>query len=269
MYKFKKIKRFIRLQKPISRLRRPLYPFNFNKITIETTAICNLKCTSCHASCDHAPSEDFISIEQIRKFIDESMRTQKKWAYIQVTGGEATLHPNIHSIIEELLKHKNNFSPYTTIRLNTNGLGQKIQKVLSTMPSNIIIANSKKKNSSKKNHVCFHVAPIDYSMLRFIDFSQGCHYIQGCAGLGLSKYGYYGCPVAAGIDRVFGFNLGFKELLGDKDEKKARNQLNSLCAYCGHFLAYNFYSWKRSDMTDSWKKAFEIFPRNKTKLTDY
>jgi len=45
-----------------------------------------------------------MSVEQIQKFINESVDNNVKWERIRVMGGEPTLHPDIFEILNLLLE---------------------------------------------------------------------------------------------------------------------------------------------------------------------
>src|SRR5690349_14303530 len=70
---------FLRVQKPVSALFGPMYHRSRNLIELDITYECNLKCFSCNRSCGIAPSSDHLSLEQIRRFISESIAMNVRW----------------------------------------------------------------------------------------------------------------------------------------------------------------------------------------------
>jgi hypothetical protein len=93
----------------------------------------------------------------------------------------------------------------------TNGHGDTVKSRLRNVPEEIEIRNTSKTFSKITPFVPFNIAPIDSERFNNSDYRNGCE-ITSISGMGLSPYGYYPCAVAAGIDRVFGFNKGRKHL---------------------------------------------------------
>jgi hypothetical protein len=93
---------FIRIQRFVSAWTGPLYERNRYEIELDITYSCNLKCFGCNRCCGIAPSDDCLSLEQIRKFIRESTARGISWKAIKVVGGEPTMHPQFLFKIEEL-----------------------------------------------------------------------------------------------------------------------------------------------------------------------
>lgn len=232
------------------------YKTKYDFLEIDITYKCNLKCVDCNRSCGNAPSEESMLVEQIRRFVKESIEKRKKWKGIRLLGGEPTMHDDLFNIIDLILKYKA-FYPEVSLRFATNGLSEKTKEVLNRIPKDFVIENTDKGNK-KNSFVCFNNAPIDSSLYQAMDFSNACYITQVC-GLGLTKYGYYHCAIAGSIDRVFGFNLGRKEIpaIGDKMIKEKR----ILCKYCGHFreLFEGEKSRKVGIISCSWVKAYEEY----------
>jgi hypothetical protein len=90
--------------------------------------------------------------------------------------------------------------------------------------------------------------------------------------MGLNKYGYYMCGNGAGIDRIFGFNIGRKKIPRYDDDM--RDQMRILCRYCGAFHR-NFRRiniGKPKDVfavSKSWKVAYEKYRQVHPPLTLY
>lgn len=71
------------------------YPIS---ISIELTNACNFKCSHCYKEADNRNS-DFISIDAIDKIIK---KLENKIYSVEITGGEATLHPHFDYLISKL-----------------------------------------------------------------------------------------------------------------------------------------------------------------------
>jgi len=259
----KRVYRYIRVQKPVTKLFGPQYRRSRKFIEIDITYRCNLRCNNCDRSCRQAPTNEQMSVEQIQKFIKESVDNNVKWERIRVMGGEPTLHPDIFEILNLLLEYKRNYSPGTRIELCTNGFGKFVNDVLSKVPKEIEVVNTSKESEVQPFYL-FNLAPKDSLRYRYADYTNGCQVIS-VDGMGLTPYGYYPCAVAGGIDRIFGFDIGRKKLPSDDDEM--RDQLEVFCKLCGHFRAA-----KRTNselMSPTWKKAYEDYKKRKPKLSLY
>jgi hypothetical protein len=245
---------FIRCQKPIVRLIGPQYKPSREFAEIDITYKCNLKCMNCNRSCSQAPSNTEMPISMIESFIRESLEKSLKWKRIRILGGEPTLHSGIFDIIEMLRAYRTIYNPSVRLVLGTNYFGANVRKVLEKLPRDIII-KSTLKTSRVNLFRPFNVAPVDTIFNRFSDYSVGCRIIAEC-GLGLTPSGYYMCAVAGGIDRIFQYSLGRKNIPGPSD--KMSDQMSAFCRLCGHFG----FQWpvKREKISRSWKKVYNIIP---------
>lgn len=259
--------RFIRTLKPITRLLGPEFQANHSKIEIDITYRCNLSCYQCNKSCGLAPRIDDMDLDQIRAFIRESVSQKRKWELITLLGGESTLHPQLLDILHELIAYKNSHSPKTTILLVTNGVGKRVNAVLSRLPSEIEIKNSNKAKLPVR-HYTFNVAPIDLLLYRFADYSNACSMPLFC-GIGLNRYGYYICSVASAIDSVFGFDIGRKSLPAEGET--LHDQAQQICKVCGRFKGFRSNVEPRypDEMSKVWINAYKRFKKKRPLLTSY
>jgi len=262
---FKEPLRFVRMQKSVTKIFKPLYRTNHYRIEIDITYNCNLKCLNCDRSCKQAESEERMSVEQLKKFIKESIEQKRKWEKIRITGGEPTLHPQILDIIQLLLSYKKNFSPETRIQLVTNGFGLKVKNVLRIIPSEIEIENTYKV-SKFQYFDAFNIAPIDFLRYKYVDYLNACPVTQVC-GIGLTRYGYYPCAVGGGIDRILGFDIGSKEMPFPKDLMIGEKRI--LCRYCGHYIFSLRNRFIKEEISSTWKRAYENYKIKKPVLSLY
>lgn len=256
--------RLIRIQKFTTQMLGYLFTPDTEKIEIDITYDCNLKCCNCNRSCTQIPSKEEMSLMQIKRFIDESIARDRKWKQIRLVGGEPTLHSQIFEIIGLLLSYVKNSSQSTSIVLVTNGFGQFVNKVLKDIPSEVTLDNSHKGSPIQEKFVTFNVAPADLPIYKKADYANGCLIPQLC-GIGLTRYGYYPCGVAGGIDRVFGFDAGRKKIPAPDDEM--RDLLNIFCKYCGHFKGYE--KVKDQSISPIWEKAYKDYYKNEPILSLY
>ncbi len=234
------------------------------KIEIDVTYVCNLTCYQCNRSVHQAPSTNQMKIEQIEKFVEESIENNRKWEEIRLLGGEPTLHPKILEIIDILLRYKHEHLPTVVIFITTNGYGKKVNSVIETIPAEVNIENTSKESSELIKHYAFNIAPIDSPKFKDVDYAHGCPIISN-QGIGLTSAGYYPCSVAGSIDRVMGQNIGRKAM--PKDDDLMRDQLKEFCQYCGRFN--NDDSEIKDIVSPTWKKAYAKYKKEKPQLDSY
>lgn len=249
------------------------FPTNLNKIEIDITYDCNLRCKNCARSCSQAPdTTSVMTISQIRKFIDESIAYSKRWDKIGILGGEPLLHPKLIDICNLLLEYKYRYSPETRIVITTSGTGKKVTSMFSEIPEGIEIDNTHKQTPYQSFFEPFNLAPVDQKRFMLSDYRNGCSTTSDC-GLGLNKYGYYVCGVGGSIDRVFGFDIGIKHL--PQSQKELIKQRVVLCRYCGHFCSRHYVHPENRKMLNdepkskSWIDAYARYHTCRPKLTPY
>jgi uncharacterized radical SAM superfamily Fe-S cluster-containing enzyme len=244
---------------------------NLQKIEIDITYACNLKCINCNRSSTQAPTDIGMNLRQIENFINESIELDKKWELINLLGGEPTIHPDFQAIVNKILNdYINAFSPQTILQITSNGFGDLVQTRLNELPKHsqlVIDYASFKEDKTVLYFSPFNDAPIDNIQLNQTEYHKGCWVTSYC-GIGLNQLGYYPCGVAGGIDRVFELNLGVKQLK-DVDES-IQKLLDTFCRYCGNFSDYavnqgNFIprnekaSLKKPIISETWKKQYKIY----------
>lgn len=268
----------IKSEKDIINSRKTFIP-NQNRIEIDITYYCNLKCFGCNRSCEQAPSNEIISINQILNFIEESIKINRNWEVINILGGEPTTHPNFNEIIRTILyQYIDKFSPSTVLQITSNGLSKALQKI-NELPNhkNLFIDRLSFKTSNKVEYFSpFNDAPVDNSKFINADFSKGCWVTSYC-GIGLNPYGYYACSVIGGIDRVVGKNIGIKSLL-KLNEINLKEQLSEFCKLCGNFSDYDINKgdfiprcekapYKNSIISRTWLKIYKDYEKKQMDLS--
>ena len=258
----------------------PPFRSRLDRIIIDLTHECDLTCLDCNRSCGagQAPAVERIGLDQVRRFVDESLGAGKRWRRIMLEGGEPTLHPQLEGIIEELMRYRRHAHADCEIELCTNGHGPRAAQALRRLPRGVRVKNSAKTAGPAQGHFAFNVAPRDLAEFAGSDYSQGC-YIHRIFGLGLTRSGYYPHPVCAGIDRVFGFDIGLKRLPSCAGEMAA--QMLRLCPLCGHFREFRPGGvrrprfWRRGgngafppgSVSPSWEQAYRSFHEERPVLS--
>lgn len=214
---------------------------NINKVEIDITYNCNLKCPGCNRSCAQSPTKESVAFSDIKQFVEESIVIDKKWELINILGGEPTLHPEftkiIHLIHEEFItKH----SSKTILQIVSNGYEEKSRILCDEMKAKYqnvrIDYDSYKTNKVVEYFSPFNDAPIDDDNYFDADYNKGCWVTNYC-GIGLNKNGYYACAVAGGIDRICQKKIAIPTLREITIELLVK-QLEEFCKYCGNFKAY-------------------------------
>jgi hypothetical protein len=245
------IYRWIRYLKPVTALLGRANQRSLNRIEIDITYRCNLRCPDCNRAVNLAATDVQLSTDQIRRFVQESIESNVKWESIRILGGEPTLHADLLDILSIISVYRNEHSPDTNIVLVTNGTGAEVKSVLEKIPADICIDNTEK-YSEGHDHVAFSNAPRDHAFAAALDYSNACMVTRVC-GIGLTPFGYYCCAVAGSIDRVFGYDMSRKVL--PKSNDLMIDQMQIFCSLCGHFLLDKCAG--SGTMSRSWLKAIE------------
>ena len=258
-----------RVFKPIAFLLGPQFKRSRDWIEIDITYACNLSCHNCNRSVRQAPSGEKVTLEQVERFLGESVEKGIRWRRIRLIGGEPTVHPLLLEIIRVLLEYKKTHSPKMLLAVHTNGYGDNVKDVLGRIPNEVKIVNTAKTGVENPFYP-FNRAPLDSISRHFDDYSMGCRVPEQC-GTGLTPFGFYPCVIAGGIDRVLGLDIGRKSL-PDKDDRMAE-ELRQLCQWCGNFRRGGYNKWRdlvhRDVMSRSWREAYRNFRDNRPILTPY
>ncbi len=253
-----------------------------DRIIIDLSHCCDLSCPDCNRSCgaDQAPADEFISLEQVRHFVNESIAAGKRWRLIMLEGGEPTLHPQIEDILLELQRYRLKHAPHCKIELCSNGYSPRARSVLSHLPPGFKAKNSSKSPDRRNRHFSFNIAPIDLPGFNRTEYGRGC-YIPRIFGLGLTRSGYYPHPICGGIDRVIGLDIGLKKLPASATDMA--EQMRRLCPMCGHFREFKTYrlgllnllahgrkySFPPGRKSPSWIRAYRDFRKNRPNLSQF
>ena len=243
-----------------------------DRIEIDITCDCNLKCKGCNRSCGMAPGKERMTLEQIRTFVRDSIDLGKKWRLVNVLGGEPTLHPDFLEIVGALqTEYVDCFSPDTVIQVVSNGFFSRSRELCDRAEASFknvrIDRNSFKTRNVVDYFSPFNDAPVDDPAFENADYSKGCWVCSHC-GIGLNSNGYYACGVCGGIERVLATDYGIRNL---KDVSIAglQEQLRFFCRYCGNYKAYaeNFGEFLprcekapfKEVISPSWEKIYRDF----------
>jgi hypothetical protein len=234
-----------------------------SQIELELITACNLKCYNCDRSSRQAVSSESMTVEQVRRFVDESLDLDWRWRKIALLGGEPTLHPRFFEILDELDRYRTRY-PDVVVKLISNGYGPRVARVLSRLPPWVSVWNTQKHSPRQDHFDAYNVAPQDLPEYADADFSLGCTIPFAC-GMALTRYGFYPCGAGASVDRVFGLGCGVASLR-DVTPEGLVAEFSSLCRLCGHFHARKA---GYETMSASWVEAYERWHRERPKLPLY
>lgn len=241
-------------------------------IELEITTACNLGCTQCDRSCgaDQALSRELMTVDQVRRFVAQSVAARRQWLQIKLLGGEPSLHPELGAILDVLRCYRDEHSRGTRIDLISNGYGRAVQERLAAIPADVRVHCTWKETRDQGTFETYNVAPCDLAAFEGADFCVGCVVPEVC-GMALTRYGYYPCGAGASVDRVFGMGLGIRELQ-EATAPRLMEMRGKLCRYCGHFKSWGRYArfarrpeedWTTSP---SWKQAYAAYASKRPDL---
>jgi len=254
-----------RVGEPATRLLGPRYRRSRDRIDIDVTWRCNLRCFDCNRSCGQAPTEERMTVGQVRRFLNESVDRGVRWKKIGLVGGEPTLHPDFDRIVAMVLEYRDRHSPDATVKVFSNGHGREVREVLARIPPAVHLVDTRKNSRRQDHFVPFNLAPRDSDEYRGAQFVNACPSARD-GGMGLSPYGYYPCCAAAGIDRIFGFDCGRKALPPDDDGMQ--DDLRRFCSLCGFFrLNYTIDTPAGVSLSESWRAAYAAWHAHPPALT--
>lgn len=218
-------------------------------VQLEITTDCNLKCHNCDRNCGIAPSKEHMGIDQIFRFVDESLRYKKFWRRIDIIGGEPTMYPELDELWK-IIKMYVDKQRRCTVRFSTNGIGDKCEEILCSLPDWVTIRNSAKKHRENK-FTAYNSAPVD----------NGEKYVRCCSvpwrcGIALTRHGFFLCGAGASVARVFGLNVGIIDMI-DVVPENLLKQVPELCKYCGHSNVKSRHIITEQEISPSWQKAIE------------
>jgi radical SAM family protein len=250
-----------------TRLLGPRYRRSRYRIDLDVTWSCNLRCYHCNRSCQQAPTEEGMTLSQVRRFVAESVERKIPWEEIHIVGGEPTQHPEIEEIARLLIEYRDRHSPTTRIKLTTNGYGKRAADVLERLPEGVKVRNMHKKSPCQEYFVPFNVAPRDRPEYAKAEFRNACRGTRQ-SGIGLSPHGYYPCVVAGAIDRIFGFDSG-RQSIPDYDDEMEED-LARFCSLCGFFRTNHTADPGDGPlMSETWVKAYEEYRQSPRKLRQF
>lgn len=196
-----------------------------------------------------------MTIEQVQAFVKESIDNRIRWDQVAVLGGEPTLHPDFREITD-LAKQV-----AKRVLFVTNGItGIRTPEDIGHGMEGVKIKNTAKASRVHRFAAMTDAVCDSHPEISVEQYAEGCT-IPSVCGLGMNAFGYYPCPIAGTVDRIFGMGLGIptlKELLA----ADSRNVFRQVCRYCGHFWDTLGRKWDEAEeptISPCWKVALSRF----------
>jgi organic radical activating enzyme len=192
---------------------------NTINIELEITLQCNISCPQCSRHCNlFSYGNSDMTMEQIRKFIEEVRSSKVPVNKVMIIGGEPTVHPNFQEIVISLYESLVKTQKIKILKITTNGI-REIPESIRHLPIDI-----KKSPLSEKKHRCQFIAPRDTGQEM-----QSCDVPYVC-GMALNCFGYSPCGAGAAIARLFGMRDFIRYTLPSR--LADFGDLSELCSLC-------------------------------------
>ena len=204
----------------------------FKTIELEILTACDLACFACDRMSDVTTAPN-MTLDQVRRFVDESLELGWEWERIRLLGGEPTLHPKFLLMVEELMRYRASF-PNVFLQVLTNGRGKADEHRAWLVERGISLhAEAKTKGVTPLWFANTRIAPIDRDPNVGELLPCGIFGPRSC-GIGLTIHGYFMDGAGATVARVAGFDIGVMRL-ADVTMDAMLEQAKVLCRVCGHW----------------------------------
>lgn len=227
-------------------------------VEIHITYKCNLRCSHCHNLASVAPSNEEMTFDDIRNFVEESTQLSYPWEWIVLHGGEPSLHSDLDRICRLLQSYKLTVNPGVNLKITTNGFGDgNREKVAIAERHGFEIHDSKKDGSliDVQHHTQVLSSPTDLGE----EFNLGCFQSSEC-GICLTKRGYYECSPAGAAWRLMRYEP-MATRLADVTEERLAEGFKIHCKHCGYarFKDRNFTFNPTAPISPTWANAIRDY----------
>ena len=202
------------------------------RLGILATFRCNLSCPHCNSICPQAPSREDVTVQNVQRLIDDSLKLKWPWELLELSGGEPTMHPQFGELCKMLAWYKRWYNPAVELHVSTNGVGKAVEAGIAVAESHgFIVHNSHKDwkrrfNPLPQGHIPFCQSPGDYGET----YKRGCFHCT--MGMAFTNAGFWECKPAAAMSRVFGYKP-CAERLADVTPERLASGFEQHCRHCG------------------------------------
>lgn len=211
------------------------YDPNIYFLEIAVTYVCNVRCANCCTLSTQAKttrSED-ISLDQIKKFLAESVAAGHLWKWIKLHGGEPTIHPQFIEICQVLAEYRDEHNPGVRLSVCSNGSNpEKVDQALKLgfdPQVSVKIGINRDASGNMIPYIPVNESPKDIGRIA----PSGCYIASDC-GIALNNSGFWPCAPCAGAARVFEYEAPVKHV-ADLTVDRLK-QLYTHCDHCGFAL---------------------------------
>jgi len=214
---------------------------NLEYLEVALTYLCNVACANCCALSPQAPPKDRktedMNLDDITRFIHETVQANYRWSWVKLHGGEPTLHPQYKEIVTALAAWRNASSPGTRLSVVSNGRSPELVRFAMEHGFTDLVSVKIGTNAApddKGKLVPLPYVPVNKSPKDLgVPAPSGCYIAQDC-GIALNKQGFWPCAPAAAAARVFGYDAPVKHVQDITAERL--KTLYSHCDHCGFAL---------------------------------
>lgn len=224
------------------------------------TYVCDRGCPNCNRACGIAKSgvSENMPLSLFKKALQDCKAKGTRLTKIILTGGEPTMHPEFDGFADAAMEYKNTFSPSCNVWVGTYHhplLFKKVERAVERNPGLLIMGNPKEK--PRDHDYAPYLAPIDEpGTLPEDHFYRGCHFVASLCGMTVDYKGFWCCPVAPAIARVFGLDLAVKEFK-DVSLASLTAQYDQACRRCGFYMMRKARGVER--ISKSWAEAIKAY----------
>jgi len=225
------------------------YEPNMSVLEIAITYVCNVSCNNCLALSPQAPTkrDQDMTLEDIERFLAESVACNYPWTWLKLHGGEPTLHRQLMEICHALTAYKTASNPAVRLSLVSNDTNRKrVEEVLAAGFDPQL--SYKAVGSSAISYVPVNVSPKDIG----VSADSGCFIPRDC-GISLNNLGFWPCSPSAAAARVFDYEAPVKHVQDLTPERL--KVLYSHCDHCGFAIRQERTTQQMSSPTWATKLA--------------
>lgn len=234
---------------------------NMNWLELDITYVCGMNCRNCNRMTGIAPGrpEEDMTVGQVEKLIEDSVRLRYPWQEWFLVGGEPTTHPDLDAIIERIAAYRATANPILKLTVATHGFGEYTKRRLEELATRfpfLQFLNSKKSGPVHTDFIapCIAACDLDPAWARSHVY-QGCS-VSGHCGVSMNYQGFYPCAVAGAIDRIFGLNQAIPEL-ADVSEVTTTEKYQVFCRLCGYYRPIRENS--QTLLSATWRSALDRY----------
>lgn len=223
---------------------------------------CDRGCPNCNRACGVAKSStaEDMAVSDFQQALKDIAEAGTKLTKIILTGGEPSLHPDLVSFADAAMSYKKDHSPDCNVWIATYRHPKYFHRVEEALQRHKQLAvQGDPKTKPRIHNYATYLAPIDDPLSDPRHFYRGCHLNASLCGMTVDYHGFWCCPVAPAIARVFGLDLAVKSYKSVSIETLTA-QYDQACRYCGYYKSCKV---KRSGepMSKSWIEAVKAYSR--------